>query len=119
MQKGLQTFDYLVFLFYFIVVASYGYWIYNRKKSQRNQHPRLLFSGRFIDLVGDWSLLNCLQYFCRTDDWNVGQRVFDGAWHLNLRMDGGGNADCSGSIFYAHLFEKQNLDHAPIFEPTV
>jgi solute:Na+ symporter, SSS family len=34
MQKGLQTFDYLVFLFYFILVASYGYWIYNRKKSK-------------------------------------------------------------------------------------
>lgn len=34
MQKGLQTFDYLVFLFYFILVASYGYWIYNKKKSK-------------------------------------------------------------------------------------
>ncbi|MDZ7898707.1 MAG: sodium/solute symporter [Arcicella sp.] len=33
-QQGLQTFDYLVFLFYFIVVASYGYWIYNKKKAK-------------------------------------------------------------------------------------
>ncbi len=33
MQK-LQTLDYLVFLFYFIVVAGYGYWIYQRKKSK-------------------------------------------------------------------------------------
>ena len=32
MQK-LQTLDYLVFLFYFIIVAVYGYWIYQRKKS--------------------------------------------------------------------------------------
>jgi SSS family solute:Na+ symporter len=32
MQK-LHTIDYLVFLFYFIVVAGYGYWIYNKKKS--------------------------------------------------------------------------------------
>ena len=32
MQTGLQTLDYFVFLFYFIVVATYGYWIYNRKK---------------------------------------------------------------------------------------
>src|SRR5258708_19143378 len=31
MQK-LQTADYLVFLIYFIIVATYGYWIYNRKK---------------------------------------------------------------------------------------
>lgn len=31
-MQQLQTLDYLVFLFYFIVVATYGYWIYNRKK---------------------------------------------------------------------------------------
>lgn len=29
----LQTLDYLVFLFYFIVVAGYGYWIFQRKRS--------------------------------------------------------------------------------------
>ncbi len=34
MQK-LQTLDYLVFLFYFVVVAGYGYWIYNRKKAKQ------------------------------------------------------------------------------------
>jgi len=33
MQK-LQTLDYLVFFFYFIIVAGYGYWIYNRKKTK-------------------------------------------------------------------------------------
>ncbi len=33
-QQGLQTFDYLVFLFYFILVSSYGYWIYQKKKSK-------------------------------------------------------------------------------------
>lgn len=31
MQK-LQTTDYIVFLIYFVIVAGYGYWIYNRKK---------------------------------------------------------------------------------------
>jgi SSS family solute:Na+ symporter len=29
----LQTLDYIVFLFYFLVVAIYGFWIYNRKKA--------------------------------------------------------------------------------------
>jgi SSS family solute:Na+ symporter len=29
---GLQTSDYVVFLIYFVIVASYGYWIYTRKK---------------------------------------------------------------------------------------
>jgi len=32
MQK-LQTLDYLVFLFYFVIVAGYGFWIYNKKRS--------------------------------------------------------------------------------------
>lgn len=31
-MNQLQTKDYLVFLFYFIVVAGYGYWVYRRKK---------------------------------------------------------------------------------------
>lgn len=32
-MKQLETLDYLVFLIYFVIVASYGYWIYRRKKS--------------------------------------------------------------------------------------
>jgi len=32
-MNSLQTKDYLVFLFYFIVVASYGLWVYRKKKS--------------------------------------------------------------------------------------
>ena len=30
-MNGLQSYDYLVFLFYFLVVAGYGYWVYQRK----------------------------------------------------------------------------------------
>jgi solute:Na+ symporter, SSS family len=33
-MNQLATYDYIVFLFYFILVASYGYWIYRRKKSK-------------------------------------------------------------------------------------
>jgi solute:Na+ symporter, SSS family len=32
-MQSLQTLDYIVFLFYFFVVAGYGYWIYNQKRS--------------------------------------------------------------------------------------
>lgn len=32
-MNQLHTLDYIVFLFYFIVVAGYGYWIYHRRKS--------------------------------------------------------------------------------------
>ena len=33
-MNRLQTTDYLVFLFYFVVVTSYGFWIYRKKKKQ-------------------------------------------------------------------------------------
>ena len=33
-MQQLQTLDYVVFFFYFIVVSGYGYWIYQRKKSK-------------------------------------------------------------------------------------
>jgi solute:Na+ symporter, SSS family len=32
MNKNLQSLDYIVFIVYFVIVASYGIWIYNRKK---------------------------------------------------------------------------------------
>lgn len=32
-MQQLQLLDYLVFLFYFVVVAFYGYWVYQKKKS--------------------------------------------------------------------------------------
>nr|WP_295932259.1 sodium/solute symporter [uncultured Dyadobacter sp.] len=32
-MQQLQTLDYVVFFFYFILVSGYGYWIYQRKKS--------------------------------------------------------------------------------------
>jgi SSS family solute:Na+ symporter len=31
-MKGLQSADYIVFLFYFLIVSFYGYWVYNKKK---------------------------------------------------------------------------------------
>jgi SSS family solute:Na+ symporter len=33
-MEQLQLLDYLVFLFYFIVVAFYGYWVYQKRKSK-------------------------------------------------------------------------------------
>lgn len=34
MTLGLETLDYLIFLVYFIIVSSYGYWIYKNKGKQ-------------------------------------------------------------------------------------
>ena len=33
MSQGLQTYDYLVFILYFVLIASYGFWIYKRKQT--------------------------------------------------------------------------------------
>ena len=46
-MNSLQTKDYLVFLFYFIVVASYGYWVYRRKQkaSVSASHDYFLAEG--------------------------------------------------------------------------
>jgi len=34
MNKNLVTADYIVFIIYFIIVSSYGLWIYKRKKKK-------------------------------------------------------------------------------------
>src|ERR1700726_38439 len=46
-MKSLQTADYIVFLFYFIIVATYGYWVYRRKKkaSTTASHDYFLAEG--------------------------------------------------------------------------
>ena len=46
-MNRLDTKDYLVFLFYFIVVASYGYWVYRRKKKSTTtaSHDYFLAEG--------------------------------------------------------------------------
>ncbi|MEP7255902.1 MAG: sodium/solute symporter [Ferruginibacter sp.] len=45
-MKGLQSIDYIVFLVYFIIVAAYGYWIYNRKKkASMDSHDFFLAEG--------------------------------------------------------------------------
>lgn len=34
MKLGLETIDYVIFLVYFVIVASYGYWVYTHKGKQ-------------------------------------------------------------------------------------
>lgn len=46
-MKSLQSADYIVFLVYFIIVATYGYWVYRRKKkaSTTASHDYFLAEG--------------------------------------------------------------------------
>ncbi len=47
MPQGLQTYDYFVFVLYFIVIASYGFWIYKRKQTaQTNTTDFFLAEGQ-------------------------------------------------------------------------
>ena len=40
-MNSLQTTDYVVFLFYFVIVTTYGYWIYRKRK--RDEHDAKAF----------------------------------------------------------------------------
>jgi len=43
---SLKTIDFVVFLFYFVVVATYGYWIYRKKKKESmDSHDFFLAEG--------------------------------------------------------------------------
>jgi SSS family solute:Na+ symporter len=46
-MKSLQTADYIVFLIYFVIVATYGYWVYRSKKkaSTTASHDYFLAEG--------------------------------------------------------------------------
>jgi SSS family solute:Na+ symporter len=46
-MKSLQNSDYIVFLIYFVIVASYGYWVYRKKKkaSTTASHDYFLAEG--------------------------------------------------------------------------
>lgn len=43
MTLGLQTLDYAIFLTYFIIVATYGYWVYTHKGKQNGESARDFF----------------------------------------------------------------------------
>ena len=43
MTLGLQTLDYAIFLTYFVIVASYGYWVYTHKGKQNGDSAKDFF----------------------------------------------------------------------------
>src|SRR5688500_14725115 len=45
-MNSLQLSDYLVFLFYFIIVAAYGIWVYRRKKTAQSGADFFLAEGQ-------------------------------------------------------------------------
>src|SRR5688500_14189748 len=57
-MQQLQITDYIVFLVYFVMVAGYGYWIYNRKKkSQADSKDFFLAEGSLTWLAIGASLI--------------------------------------------------------------
>ena len=56
-MNGLKTIDFIVFLVYFIIVASYGYWIYNRKKkASMDSHDFFLSHHDLTQMLYDFRL---------------------------------------------------------------
>lgn len=46
MENGLNAFDYLVFIIYFVLVSAYGFWVYRRKKKKvTDTHDYFLAEG--------------------------------------------------------------------------
>jgi len=56
MNKNLVFADYIVFAIYFVLVASYGYWIYQRKKKAVTDTKDFFLGGRLPDLVAQSAL---------------------------------------------------------------
>lgn len=44
-MQMLQTRDYIVFLIYFVIVALYGWWVYQRKKSAQTSTKDYFLAG--------------------------------------------------------------------------
>ena len=59
MKLGLETLDYLIFLVYFVIVASYGYWVYKNKGKQTADSKD--FFLRYCDFFRQINILNGLQ----------------------------------------------------------
>jgi hypothetical protein len=50
MKLGLESLDYIIFFVYFVIVASYGYWVYKNKGKQTADSKD--FSWRKVHLHG-------------------------------------------------------------------
>ena len=120
MNNQLAFSDYLVFVIYLVLVASYGYWVYNRKKKANvtASHDYFLAEGSLTWWAIGASLIAS----------NISAEQFIGmsgegffCWHCSsrLRMDRGHCADHHRRMVYSCLPEKQDLHHAAILKNKV
>jgi SSS family solute:Na+ symporter len=100
-MKSLQNSDYIVFLIYFVIVASYGYWVYRKKKkaSTTASHDYFLAEGSLTWWAIGASLIAS----------NISAEQFIGMSGSGFKMGlaistyewmAGSNIDDRGDIFY-------------------
>ncbi len=114
MSNNLGTLDYVVFFTYFILVASYGYWVYMRKKKATvsASHDYFLAEGSLTW----WAIGASLIASNISAEQFIGMsgEDFCGGSGSGLRMDRCGSIDHSCSVVYPHLFKEQDLHHAAV-----
>ena len=110
----LHTKDYLVFLFYFLVVAVYGWWIYQRKKAkQTTTTDYFLAEGALTWWAIGASLIasniSAEQFIGMSGSgFKIGIGIASYEWMAAASL-----SNCC-RIFYACLFEEQNIYDAAV-----
>ena len=99
--SGLRIVDYLVFLFYFLVVAFYGYYIYKKKKAKEtNTQDFFLAEGSLTW----WAIGASLIASNISAEQMIG--MSGNGFSMGLGMDGCRYTHHCGYIFHAHLSEE-------------
>ena len=118
-MQQLQTQDYIVFLIYFVIVASYGYWVYWKKKKVQTDSKDFFLAEGALTWWAIGASLIASKHFRRTIHRNVGLGFQDGPCHCHVRVDGCRDTNCCSSFLHADLSEEQDLHHAAIFDTAV
>ncbi len=119
MNKALQTQDYIVFLIYFIAVASYGFWVYyNKKKTRTTSTEFFLAEGQLTWWAIGASLIasniSAEQFIGMSGNgFRLGLAIASYEWLAAVSLI------IVAVFLYAGLPEESHLHHAPVSQDPV
>jgi SSS family solute:Na+ symporter len=102
-MQQLQTLDYIVFFFYFIVVSGYGYWIYQRKKTTTESTKDFFLAEGSLTWWAIGASLIASNISAEQFIGMSGNGFFDGSGNFDLRMDGSRDAYYRSGFLHANL----------------
>ena len=119
MNKNLETLDYIVFIVYFVIVASYGIWIYNRKKKATTDTKDFFLAEGSLTWWAIGASLIASNISAEQFIGMSGEGFF--CWHCRscLRMDSSAGPDHYCSLVYPGLPEEPHLHYAAVPEGEV